>query len=70
LAQTKQRLKDTRLPSVIRPDEDSNRCGLNQSVFVQFEVLEADAFQHGLIIAQISLPFGLPQRMKMIPLLG
>jgi hypothetical protein len=36
-------LKDARLAAVIRPDEDSNRRGLNRGIFVELEVLQADA---------------------------
>ena len=35
-----------------RADEDGNRRGLDGGVFVELEVLEANAPQHGAIIAQ------------------
>jgi hypothetical protein len=44
LSKKQERLKDARLASVIRPDEESNRRGVNPSVLVEFEVLEVDAF--------------------------
>jgi hypothetical protein len=42
LPQRQQRLKDARLPAIIRADEDSNWRGLNRGVLVELEVFEAD----------------------------